>query len=126
MEGSQLNVNLQADPPVIRSYEDINASSGPQYTSYNLGAEQLACGGTTNMRFWGAAFNWSRVITPAPAFASFSDVGTGYWAFQAIEALADSGITTGYADGTFRPENTVTRAQMATFLARALGLHWPG
>jgi len=42
-----------------------------------------------------------------------------------MEALAASGITVGYSDGTFRPTNPVTRAQMATFLARALGLHWP-
>jgi hypothetical protein len=28
-------------------------------------------------------------------------------------------------DGNFHPKDPVTRAQMATFLARALGLHWP-
>ena len=47
-----------------------------------------------------------------------------YWAFQHIEALAASKITTGFPDGTFRPTELVTRAQMATFLVRALGLHW--
>ena len=70
---------------------------------------------------------WYRLqISPAPAVQSFPDVNPGFWAFREIEALADSGITTGFPDGTFRPTDPVTRAQMATFLARALGLHWPG
>jgi hypothetical protein len=39
-----------------------------------------------------------------------------------IAAVAAAGITQGYDDGTFRPHLAVTRAQMATFLARALEL----
>ena len=78
-----------------------------------------------SLRFKGVRLLYYLQISPAPAVASFNDVGSGYWAFQAIEALAASGITTGFPDGTFRPENTVSRAQMATFLARALGLHYP-
>jgi hypothetical protein len=40
----------------------------------------------------------------------------------AIVKVAGAGITTGYADGTFRPRDPVTRGQMATFLQRALDL----
>ena len=87
--------------------------------------ECLITGGTSSTRMRGFRAFYNLQISPAPGVASFSDVGTGYWAYQAIEAMASSGITTGFPDGTFRPENTVTRAQMATFLARALGLHWP-
>ncbi len=82
-------------------------------------------GADDDLAFGGAVIWYKLQVSPAPAVASFNDVDTNYWAFQAIEALASSGITTGYADGTFRPENTVTRAQMATFLSRALGLYWP-
>jgi hypothetical protein len=39
-----------------------------------------------------------------------------------IDKIAAAGITAGYSDGTFRPDVSVTRAQMATFLVRALGL----
>ena len=74
---------------------------------------------------YGISFWYKLQISPAPAVASFPDVGTGFWAFQEIEALAAAGITQGFPDGTFRPTDPVTRAQMATFLARALGLHWP-
>jgi hypothetical protein len=39
-----------------------------------------------------------------------------------INRVADAGVTTGYGDGTYRPSGLVTRAQMGSFLARALGL----
>ncbi len=39
-----------------------------------------------------------------------------------INVIAENGITIGFSDGTFRPQIPVTRGQMATFLARALGL----
>jgi len=64
-------------------------------------------------------------VSPAPAVASFTDVPTSYWAFQYIEALKASGITQGVTPTTYEPESNVTRAQMAVFLAKALGLHWP-
>jgi hypothetical protein len=82
----------------------------------------------SNLRLQKVRAEWSRQISPAPASASFTDVPTGYWAFQAVEALRDSGITTGCnppSQTLFCPEDHVTRAQMATFLARALGLNWP-
>lgn len=76
------------------------------------------------VRFKGVRVFWYRQISPAPLVARFSDVPTTHPFFQEIEALASSGITTGYPDGTFKPDTTVTRKQMAAFLARALGLHW--
>ena len=65
-------------------------------------------------------------ISPAPATATFNDVGPGHWAFQSVEALAASGITQGCPDGPnlYCPDKPVSRAAMAVFLARALGLHW--
>lgn len=45
--------------------------------------------------------------------------------FQYIEALVSSGITGGCGGGNFCPDAAVTRRQMAIFLAKELGLHWP-
>jgi len=42
-----------------------------------------------------------------------------------IEALAASGITAGCGTGVFCPEQNVKRSEMAVYLAKALGLHWP-
>jgi hypothetical protein len=49
----------------------------------------------------------------------------GHWAEQFICWLKDSGISTGYPDGTFRPENTVTRGELAVMLQRAVNLPPP-
>jgi hypothetical protein len=110
---------------IIHSSEDIDGSGGQHYVSYNLGAETLGCGGTSDLRLFGGVLVWTRTISPAPATATFPDVPTSFWAFQYVEALAASGITQGQPDGNFHPTDPVTRAQMAAFLARALGLHWP-
>jgi hypothetical protein len=54
--------------------------------------------------------------------SSFSDVPAGYVHAASIAALADSGITAGFPDGTFRPNDLVKRDQMAAFLARGIPL----
>jgi subtilisin family serine protease len=51
-----------------------------------------------------------------PAQATFSDVGSGHWAYEWIETVAAHGIATGYADHTFRPTNFATRAQLSKTL----------
>jgi SpoIID/LytB domain protein len=61
-------------------------------------------------------------IPAVPWSGRFSDLAQTDTHAANIEALAASGITTGYPDGTFRPGQQVTRAQMATFLSTALAL----
>ncbi|WP_456273185.1 C40 family peptidase [Bacillus sp. AK031] len=50
----------------------------------------------------------------------FTDVPSSYWAHEYINKLAASGLTTGYDDGTYKPENHVTRAQFTAFLYRGM------
>ncbi|NIK76332.1 putative phosphodiesterase [Paenibacillus castaneae] len=59
------------------------------------------------------------------AGATFSDV-TGHWAEASIKKAAAKGIVDGYADGTFKPNGEITRAQFAVMLARALKLEGNG
>jgi hypothetical protein len=56
--------------------------------------------------------------SPPPATGMFSDVPLNYWAVHWIEQLAREGITGGCGGSKFCPEATVTRDQMAVFLAR--------
>ncbi|HYW19580.1 MAG TPA: DUF1565 domain-containing protein [Nodularia sp. (in: cyanobacteria)] len=51
---------------------------------------------------------------------AFGDVPEGYWAKAYIEALASQNIIAGFPDGTFKPNEPVTRAQFATILTKAL------
>jgi len=117
-------ITLNVSPPVVvHEWADLYGDGTPNVVSYNLELEALPSSLDT-LAFWGAAVHWTRTISPAPATATFPDVPTNFWAFQDIEALAASGITQGQPDGNFHPTDPVTRAQMATFLARALGLEW--
>jgi hypothetical protein len=56
-----------------------------------------------------------------PITGPFDDVSIFHWAVKEIRWLKNNGITTGYPDGTFRPDNTVSRAEMAAFLYREAG-----
>jgi S1-C subfamily serine protease len=46
----------------------------------------------------------------------FSDVPPTHWASAAISRLAQAGIVQGYADGTFKPDATITRAEVAQMI----------
>jgi len=61
--------------------------------------------------------------TGEPCTITFSDVTASYWAYQYIYRLACDNMVNGYSDGTFRPENPTTRAQLAKILILAMG--WP-
>lgn len=52
----------------------------------------------------------------------FSDTPAGHWAAPYVEALAESGLARGFPDGTFRPDQQVSRAEFAAFIVRAAGL----
>lgn len=68
---------------------------------------------------------WRRQLSPAPLVATYDDVPTNHPDFRYIESLAAAGITSGCGSQNFCPDNPVTRGQLAVFMARALGLHWP-
>ncbi|MBW4515181.1 MAG: S-layer homology domain-containing protein [Timaviella obliquedivisa GSE-PSE-MK23-08B] len=57
--------------------------------------------------------------TPIAAVTSFPDVPPDYWARPFIEGLAKRGIAVGSPDGTFRPEQSVTRAEYAVLVQKA-------
>lgn len=52
---------------------------------------------------------------------AFSDVDEDASYFEAVAMLSKLGIINGYEDGTFLPDNTITRAEVATVLVNALG-----
>ena len=58
----------------------------------------------------------------APEPVMFSDVAEDAWYGPYVARIAAAGVTTGFPDGTYRPNEPASRAQMATMLARALGV----
>ncbi|OWY63435.1 hypothetical protein B7486_53145, partial [cyanobacterium TDX16] len=115
---------------------DITPNTFPDVpTSFDDGVSWLACHGITTGYPDGtfrttATANRQQVAAylhrffdrpAAPGPPTFPDVGATHPFAAEIAWLASTGITTGYADGTYRPTATVTRAQAAAFLHRAAG-----
>jgi len=64
------------------------------------------------------------LTTPAAlGYGSFSDVDEGHLFYQEITDLSAMGIVSGYPDGTFRPDNLVTRQQFAKMIVLAAFIH---
>ena len=75
--------------------------------------------------FGAVRVTWHRQLSPAPGSPTFADVPVSDGAFPFIEALVASGVTSGCGGGNYCPDAPLTRRQMAVFLSKALGLHWP-
>ena len=119
------------DPPPGRSrFPDVNGLSAFWWPFVERMAElgvTTGCGDGANFcpddpvtRAQMAVFLWRAFDLPDGPDPGFSDVPGGAWYYDAVAALAASGITQGCGSGTtFCPGDDTTRAQMATFLSRA-------
>ena len=90
-----------------------------QRTKPGLGDDYwYAFGGNPSKTPSGSTASYS---PPKPMGISFSDIGSSSFSADIIW-MAEAGITSGCGGGKFCPKGTVTREQMASFLARALSL----
>ncbi len=64
--------------------------------------------------------DYTNAMLGGGALVPFTDVKPGFWAWRYVETIAIAGVAQGFADGTYKPGLTVTRDQMATYVARAL------
>ena len=60
-------------------------------------------------------------VVPETPAVTFTDVPAGYWAETYIQKATAAGLFQGYADGSFRPTQNVTRIQFITVLWRNAG-----
>ncbi len=61
------------------------------------------------------------ILSSVSVFAAFSDVDEKAIYVDAVSALNQLGIINGYPDGTFKPEQNVTRAEFTAMLMRTMG-----
>jgi hypothetical protein len=62
------------------------------------------------------------VALPTVQTQIFPDIPATYWGYDAISNLSSEGYISGYPDGTFRPDNQITRAEFATIMDKVLKL----
>ena len=120
--------------PVKSPFTDVSADS-PYAGAIRWAAERGIAAGKTAATFdpsgactrgQAVTFLWRAAGKPeVSSGAAFSDVAADAYCAHAVRWAASLGIVTGYADGGFRPNATVTREQMAAILfrfAKAQGL----
>lgn len=61
-------------------------------------------------------------LPEAQQLPDFTDLTASHWAYDSVTILRKRNIINGYQDGSFRPENTVTRAEFIKMLVLALNL----
>ncbi|PSR15911.1 S-layer homology domain-containing protein [filamentous cyanobacterium CCP3] len=74
---------------------------------------------TATLATLGAVAGATLALPAIAQTAEFEDVGNSYWARPFIESLAEDEIIAGFPDGTFRPDQPVTRAQFAAIVRNA-------
>ncbi|HJV47513.1 MAG TPA: S-layer homology domain-containing protein, partial [Bacillota bacterium] len=62
---------------------------------------------------------WKQIPISSSQSVDFTDI-QGHWAQNTIEAIKEAGWMSGYADGTFKPDQFITRAEAAAILNRVL------
>lgn len=81
--------------------------------------------GSSNRKLIGALAVCALLVFGAGSAAlashQFNDVPDSHIFHDEISAIGGAGITTGFPDGTFRPENNIPRQGMAAFFERGLG-----
>lgn len=100
----------QEDPLVTKSYVDTYITG-----QMDQGTNQLA-EVANRLEDW-----QKRLDSLREKLNPFKDT-KGHWALESILYLRARGIISGFADGTFRPNGKVTRAQLAAMLVRAKGI----
>ena len=80
-------------------------------------------GAAAGLRCVAAAVMVAAVVVAVPVTAvaqsqRFPDVPPDHYAFEAVEWAAEVGVTTGYTDGTFKPERPLSKRHAVVFLER--------
>ncbi len=124
------DVLVSSDDLELRYRFDVDTDGTDEVVGYTLRVTfgidtKLAAYDGFDLRLRQVRIFFKRQTSPPPSVATFSDVTLSHPQSLSIEAFAASGVSQGCGGGRFCPDNPVTRAQLAMFLARALGLHWP-
>ena len=79
-------------------------------------------GNITRAEFAELVYNMG-IVAAGNEKKTFTDVAESHPRYEAIMAAASAGLVGGYADGTFLPDRTITRAQVVTVINNAYGRH---
>jgi hypothetical protein len=111
-----ITITLPYDPALI----DSNEVPSIQYYDEATGT-WVDIGGTVSNGTISVSVSHLTIFAVFAKQITFTDLA-GHWAEPEITGLVKRNVITGYPDRTFKPEQTITRAEFAVVLARALNL----
>ena len=113
------NEPKEASDEVINVIRLLEIANGDQNGNMNFDKE------VTRAEFVKMAINASTSKETAANIklnvSLFPDVKNSFWGASYISVAINDGLVTGYIDGTFKPNNTVTLEEAATIVLRLLG-----
>lgn len=122
------NLLLEKDVPVTVSFTDVPADAWYAEAVNTLaslgvikgiGDDQFAPNRTiTRAEFTVIAMRFANVS--ADVTNPFTDIATNDWYYTAVTSAVSYGWINGYSDGSFRPQATITRAEVVTIVNRML------
>lgn len=138
---SVANIDSENAAPIIQTNVPVKGSSGAAIVPDNSGGNSdsdsaggdvfdsdtsgsgSTGGGSSSSRRRGSSGTASGTQNVSVSVSSnpFDDVASDAYYYDAVLWAVQSGVTSGYGDGTFRPDTTCSRAQIMTFLWRANG-----
>jgi len=123
--------NFQKEITIRLNFDPAKIASGEQPTAYLFDGESwVKIGGTAEgnvvvvkiAHLTGfAVFSTPAEAPAAPPVKTFADIAN-HWARQDIETMLARGLVAGVSPDEFAPDRTVTRAEFATLLVRAVGI----
>jgi len=139
VSGYRISPVLQGGDIILNGHKgkviSVSTGANPVNWSINLGETYLLSNGVVNGNRVFIGTLEGKVIAlevqevsqprPFPRLAAFSDI-LEHWARKDLNKLAQLGWVKGFQDGTYRPDNPVTRAELAGMLSRYLNKTQPG
>ena len=130
-EVAQMFYNLLSDKdvPITVSFTDVASEAWYSDAVNTLASLGMITGVGNNLYEPNRSITRAEFTAIAMRFADlatggenvFSDVAEDAWYYDYVVGSIQYGWITGYPDGTFRPENTITRAEVTTIVNRMLG-----
>ena len=123
------NLLLNKDVPITVSFTDVSAQAWYAEAVNTLASLGIVQGignslyapdrPITRAEFTAIAMRFANLDTSGENI--FSDVSENAWYYDAVVGSIQYGWINGYEDGTFRPNKTITRAEVTTITNRMLG-----
>lgn len=113
---SQFSAALTARIETLREGQD-NGHSGGGYSPGGV------TGGNAGKSYFDSGFGNLPTVTTTVNI-SFNDVSDEHWANEAILSLAEKDVLDGFEDGSFKPDDMITREQFVKVIVTAFNLYY--